>query len=41
MQTPCIFCLNDVRYIIDFSLSVASPKQKTSDARFHRAQVAC
>jgi CheY-like chemotaxis protein len=38
MQTPCIFCLNDVRYIIDFSLSVASPKQKTSDARFHRGQ---
>src|SRR5580765_7483123 len=29
MQTPCIFCLNEVRYIIDFSLSVASPKKKT------------
>jgi len=27
MQTPCIFCLNEVRYIIDFSLSVASPKK--------------
>jgi CheY-like chemotaxis protein len=27
METPCIFCLNSVRYIIDFSLSVASPKQ--------------
>ena len=29
METPCIFCLNEVRYIIDFSLSVASPKKKT------------
>jgi CheY-like chemotaxis protein len=28
METPCIFCLNEVRYIIDFSLSVASPKIK-------------
>ena len=28
METPCIFCLNEVRYIIDFSLSVASPKKK-------------
>jgi CheY-like chemotaxis protein len=27
METPCIFCLNEVRYIIDFSLSVASPKK--------------
>jgi len=29
METPCIFCLTGVRYIIDFSLSVASPKKKT------------
>jgi CheY-like chemotaxis protein len=28
METPCIFCLNEVRYIIDFSLSVASPKKE-------------
>jgi len=28
METECIFCLNEVRYIIDFSLSVASPKKK-------------
>jgi len=28
MQTPCIFCLNEVRYIVDFSLSVASPKKQ-------------
>jgi CheY-like chemotaxis protein len=30
MATPCIFCLNEVRYIIDFSLSVASPKETTA-----------
>jgi hypothetical protein len=29
VETPCIFCLTNVRYIIDFSLSVASPKRKT------------
>jgi CheY-like chemotaxis protein len=29
MITPCIFCLNEVRYIIDFSLGVASPKKKS------------
>ncbi len=28
LETPCIFCLNEVRYIIDFSLSVASPKKQ-------------
>jgi CheY-like chemotaxis protein len=28
METPCIFCLNGVRYIIDFSLSVVSPQKK-------------
>jgi CheY-like chemotaxis protein len=27
MVTPCIFCINEVRYIIDFSLSVASPRK--------------
>ncbi|HWR14780.1 MAG TPA: response regulator [Terriglobales bacterium] len=27
-ETPCIFCLSTVRYIIDFSLSVASPAQR-------------
>jgi CheY-like chemotaxis protein len=26
LETPCLFCPNMVRYIIDFSLSVASPK---------------
>jgi CheY-like chemotaxis protein len=29
IETQCIFCLSEVRYIIDFSLSVASPKTKT------------
>lgn len=27
-ETPCLFCPNTVRYIIDFSLSVASPEKK-------------
>jgi CheY-like chemotaxis protein len=25
-ETPCLFCTNPVRYIIDFSLAVSSPK---------------
>ncbi len=25
-QTPCLFCANRVRYVIDFSVEVASPK---------------
>jgi len=24
-ETPCLFCPNTVRYVIDFSLSIASP----------------
>jgi CheY-like chemotaxis protein len=28
LTTRCIFCLSDVRYIIDFSLSVASPNER-------------
>ena len=31
LTTPCIFCLNEVRYIIDFSLSVVSPKKKIAE----------
>lgn len=27
-QTPCLFCTTPVRYIIDFSLSVCSPKHE-------------
>jgi CheY-like chemotaxis protein len=34
METPCIFCLNEVRYIIDFSLSVASPRKKMGTVPF-------
>jgi CheY-like chemotaxis protein len=36
-ETPCLFCTTPVRYIIDFSLSVSSPKHQitaeTSDER--------
>jgi len=28
-ETPCLFCSNTVRYIIDFSLSVVSPQKTT------------
>ena len=31
VETPCIFCLNKVRYIIDFSLSVASPAKSAPE----------
>ncbi len=27
-ETPCLFCPNTVRYIVDFSVSVASPDKK-------------
>jgi CheY-like chemotaxis protein len=30
-ETPCLFCPNTVRYIIDFSLSVASPHEKRQE----------
>ena len=30
VETPCLFCGNKVKYIIDFSLSVASPPRKLS-----------
>lgn len=44
METPCIFCLNEVRYIVDFSLSVASPKKRITtlppDAATHSAHLA-
>jgi CheY-like chemotaxis protein len=32
LQTPCFFCPNTVRYIVDFSLSVASPKASGVEA---------
>jgi len=31
-ETPCWFCPNTVRYVIDFSLSVVSPRKKTMKA---------
>jgi len=31
-ETPCLFCPNTVRYIIDFSLSVASPQSEEDGA---------
>jgi CheY-like chemotaxis protein len=31
-ETPCLFCPNTVRYIIDFSLSVASPRREVEAA---------
>ena len=31
LTTSCIFCLNEVRYIIDFSLSVASPRKEIAE----------
>ena len=31
LTIPCIFCLNEVRYIIDFSVSVASPPKKIAE----------
>jgi hypothetical protein len=33
-ETPCLFCANTVRYIIDFSLSIASPRPEV-DAPAH------
>jgi CheY-like chemotaxis protein len=31
-ETPCLFCANAVRYVIDFSIEVASPKVRTAGA---------
>jgi CheY-like chemotaxis protein len=36
-ETPCLFCPNTVRYIIDFSLSVASPRPDAEAATIPRA----
>jgi len=32
-ETSCLFCPNTVRYIIDFSLSIASPQRKVGTAQ--------
>src|SRR6267154_3154097 len=31
-ETPCLFCPNTVRYIIDFSLAIASPRREREPA---------
>ena len=31
-ETPCLFCPNTVRYIIDFSLAIASPRPELEPA---------
>ena len=35
-ETPCLFCPNTVRYVVDFSLSVASPRQEAKAAAIAR-----
>jgi len=38
-ETPCLFCPNTVRYIIDFSLSIASPRREAEASLiFHSAR---
>ena len=32
-ETPCLFCTTPVRYVIDFSLAVASPKRPRAEER--------
>ncbi len=32
-ETPCLFCPNTVRYVIDFSIDVASPAKKRSGSQ--------
>ena len=32
-ETPCMFCSNTVRYVIDFSIDVASPAKKRSGSQ--------
>jgi hypothetical protein len=32
-EAPCLFCSNPVRYVIDFSIDVASPKARIAGAR--------
>jgi CheY-like chemotaxis protein len=31
-ETPCLFCSNTIRYIIDFSLSIISPRPVTGES---------
>jgi CheY-like chemotaxis protein len=36
LETPCLFCSNKVRYIIDFSLSVSSPPKRGAPVSLQR-----
>jgi CheY-like chemotaxis protein len=36
-ETPCLFCPNTVRYIVDFSLSIASPRPDVEATTILRA----
>jgi CheY-like chemotaxis protein len=36
-ETPCLFCPNTVRYIIDFSLSITSPRPEAAPMTIIRA----
>jgi CheY-like chemotaxis protein len=35
-ETPCLFCPNTVRYVIDFSLAIASPRPEVKAAEVAR-----
>ena len=36
LETPCLFCSNTVKYIIDFSLSVSSPPKGAASIRIRQ-----
>ncbi len=38
-ETPCLFCPNTVRYVIDFSLSIASPRPEAEVTTIARARL--
>jgi len=38
-ETPCMFCPNIVRYVIDFSLSIASPRPEVRAATIIRGPI--
>lgn len=40
VETACIFCLNTVQYIIDFSFTVASPKKEDAGSTATRGRAA-
>jgi CheY-like chemotaxis protein len=38
-ETPCLFCPNTVRYVIDFSLSIASPRPEAEVTTIARGRL--